>query len=153
MVGWHHWLDGQEFEQAPGDGKGQGMWCAAVHGVAKDWTQLGDWETTNGTISPMSLSRFHFSKYENHIQYKIKILQKTLWNTDTDTHTHTHTHTHTQTYWFNGRFMNEKIKKPIYHRHAINAIKTSRILLRFPISLQLCSSSMISSLATEWDKK
>ena len=24
MVGWHHWLNGQEFEQAPGDGKGQG---------------------------------------------------------------------------------------------------------------------------------
>ena len=24
MVGWHHWLDGHEFEQAPGDGEGQG---------------------------------------------------------------------------------------------------------------------------------
>ena len=24
MVGWHHWLNGQEFEQAPGDGDGQG---------------------------------------------------------------------------------------------------------------------------------
>ena len=24
MVGWHHWLDGQEFEQAPGVGDGQG---------------------------------------------------------------------------------------------------------------------------------
>ena len=24
MVGWHHWLDGHEFEQTPGDGKGQG---------------------------------------------------------------------------------------------------------------------------------
>ena len=24
MVGWHHGLDGQEFEQAPGVGKGQG---------------------------------------------------------------------------------------------------------------------------------
>ena len=24
MVGWHHWLDGQEFEQAPGIGDGQG---------------------------------------------------------------------------------------------------------------------------------
>ena len=23
MVGWHHWLDGLEFEQAPGDSKGQ----------------------------------------------------------------------------------------------------------------------------------
>ena len=24
MAGWHHWLDGHEFEQAPGDGEGQG---------------------------------------------------------------------------------------------------------------------------------
>ena len=24
LVGWHHWLNGQEFEQAPGDGEGQG---------------------------------------------------------------------------------------------------------------------------------
>ena len=25
MVGWHHRLDGHELEQAPGDGKGQGI--------------------------------------------------------------------------------------------------------------------------------
>ena len=24
MVGWHHWLNGRKFEQAPGDGEGQG---------------------------------------------------------------------------------------------------------------------------------
>ena len=24
MVGWHHQLNGQEFEQTPGDGEGQG---------------------------------------------------------------------------------------------------------------------------------
>ena len=24
LVGWHHWLDGDEFEKAPGDGDGQG---------------------------------------------------------------------------------------------------------------------------------
>ena len=24
MAGWHHWLNGHEFEQAPGDGDGQG---------------------------------------------------------------------------------------------------------------------------------
>ena len=24
MVGWHHWFNGREFEQAPGDGEGQG---------------------------------------------------------------------------------------------------------------------------------
>ena len=40
MVGWHHRLDGYEFEQAPGVGDGQKAWCAAVHGVAKSRTQL-----------------------------------------------------------------------------------------------------------------
>jgi len=40
MVGWHHRLNGLEFEQAPGDGEGQNgvAWHAVVHGVAKSWT-------------------------------------------------------------------------------------------------------------------
>ena len=42
MVGWHHQLNGHEFEQAPGVGDGQGIWHAAVHGVAKSWTQLSN---------------------------------------------------------------------------------------------------------------
>ena len=42
MVGWHHWLDGHEFEQTLGIGDGE-AWCAAVHGVAKSWTWLSDW--------------------------------------------------------------------------------------------------------------
>ena len=31
MVGWHHRLDGHDFEQAPGVGDGQGSlaWCSA----------------------------------------------------------------------------------------------------------------------------
>ena len=32
MVGWHHRLNGQESEQAPGDSEGRGAWRAAVHG-------------------------------------------------------------------------------------------------------------------------
>ena len=35
MVGWHHRLDGHEFEQALGAGDGQGSLAAAVHGVAQ----------------------------------------------------------------------------------------------------------------------
>ena len=35
MVGWHHRLSKHEFQQAPGDGEGQGGLCAAVHGVTK----------------------------------------------------------------------------------------------------------------------
>ena len=43
MVGWHHWLNGHEFKQAPGVGDGQDALCTAVHGVAKSWTQLSNW--------------------------------------------------------------------------------------------------------------
>ena len=35
MAGWHHRLNGREFEQAPGVGDGQEAWRAAVHGVAE----------------------------------------------------------------------------------------------------------------------
>ena len=36
MVGWHHRLDGQEFEQAPGDGEGQGgLLCCSPWGCNK----------------------------------------------------------------------------------------------------------------------
>ena len=38
-VGWHHRLNGPEFEQTPGDSE---AWHAAVHGVAKSRTQLSD---------------------------------------------------------------------------------------------------------------
>ena len=35
MLGWHHQLDGHEFEQTAGVGE---AWRAAVHGVAKSRT-------------------------------------------------------------------------------------------------------------------
>ena len=35
MVGWHHQLDGHEFEPAPGDGYRE-AWRAAVHGGLKE---------------------------------------------------------------------------------------------------------------------
>ena len=44
MAGWHHQLKGDEFEQTPGDSERE-VWCAAVHGVTKSWTQLSDWTT------------------------------------------------------------------------------------------------------------
>ena len=42
MIGWHHWLNGHEFEQAPGDGEGQGRWHAAVHGVPTGQKRLSN---------------------------------------------------------------------------------------------------------------
>ena len=39
MVGWHHQLNGHEFEQVPGVGdKDREAWQSAVHGVTKSQT-------------------------------------------------------------------------------------------------------------------
>ena len=47
MVGWHHRLDGHEFEQAldVGEANSREAWHAAVHAVAKSRTQLSDRRT------------------------------------------------------------------------------------------------------------
>ena len=36
MVGWHHQLDGPEFEQAPGDSEGQGSLACCSPGGRKE---------------------------------------------------------------------------------------------------------------------
>jgi len=41
-VGWHHRLNGHEFEETPGDSEDREAWGAAVHGVSKDWTRPSD---------------------------------------------------------------------------------------------------------------
>ena len=42
MVGWHHQLNGHEFEQVPGDAEGEEAWRAAVLKVSNSQTQLSD---------------------------------------------------------------------------------------------------------------
>ena len=42
MVGWYHWLNGHEFEQASGVGDGQGSLAFSVHGITKNWAWLSD---------------------------------------------------------------------------------------------------------------
>ena len=40
MIGWHHQLNGHEFEQAPGDGEGQGsLVCRPWGGKESDTTE------------------------------------------------------------------------------------------------------------------
>ena len=46
MVGWHHWLNGHEFEQLWEMVKDRETWCAAVPGVTKQLAWLSDWATT-----------------------------------------------------------------------------------------------------------
>ena len=46
MVGWHHRLNGHEFEKTPEMVKDREGWCAAVHRVTKNQTGLSDWTIT-----------------------------------------------------------------------------------------------------------
>jgi len=45
MVGWHHWLNGHEFEQLREMVKDREAWHDAVHAVAKSQMWLRDWTT------------------------------------------------------------------------------------------------------------
>ena len=47
MVGWHHWFDGHEFEQAPGVGDEQGRlacWSIGSQRVRHDWAPELNWK-------------------------------------------------------------------------------------------------------------
>ena len=47
MVGWHHWLNGREFEQAPGVGDGQGSLVCCRPWEQLSWTELRETECTH----------------------------------------------------------------------------------------------------------
>ena len=47
MAGWHHQLNRHKSEQTRGIVKDGGAWCAAVHEVTRNRTQLRDWTTTD----------------------------------------------------------------------------------------------------------
>ena len=58
MVGWHHWLDGHEFEQALGDGEGQGsLACCSLWGCKESY-MTDDW-----TITSIDYKYKHFWKF------------------------------------------------------------------------------------------
>ena len=57
MVGWHHRLHGHEFEQAPGDGEGQGsLTCCSPWGSQR----VGHNLATEQQNAPFKLIRFHY---------------------------------------------------------------------------------------------
>ena len=54
MVGWHHWLNGHEFEQSLGGGDGQGsLACCSPWGhKASDTTEQQNWTEMNFLLHP-----------------------------------------------------------------------------------------------------
>ena len=66
MVGWHHRLEGHEFEQAPGDGNGQGSL-----GYCSPWghTELDTTEWLNWKLISRRQWQYKYSKGQN-LDYK-----------------------------------------------------------------------------------
>ena len=69
MFGWHHWLNGHEFEQAPGDGDRQGsLACCSPWGHKEsniteqwlNWTWLGLEGHTPHAIKSLPKEQIHF---------------------------------------------------------------------------------------------
>jgi len=80
LVGWHHWLNTHEFEQASGDGVDREAWCAAVHAVTKSLTQLSNWtelkpwkQHQSGTMvgSYLYYNQHHHFQVSKHTQRSV----------------------------------------------------------------------------------
>ena len=65
MAGWHHQLNGHEFEQALGVGDGQGGLGAAVHWVTKSRTRVSDW--TEATLQDVRGPTCHQQALEGEL--------------------------------------------------------------------------------------
>ena len=59
MVGWHHWLNGHEFDQAPGDGEGQGSLACCSPWFCKELDTTE--RQSNNKVSFMLHHEFMFS--------------------------------------------------------------------------------------------
>ena len=66
MVGWHHWLDGHEFEKALGVGDGQGgLVCCSPWGGSQAW--LRDWTETSLPVAGTASQTNHSTSYRDGI--------------------------------------------------------------------------------------
>ena len=70
MVRWHHWLDGHEFEQAPGVGNGQGsLACCSPWGLR----ELDTTEWLNGTVLKTSETLCWHIRFKDYIKCLVQI--------------------------------------------------------------------------------
>ena len=70
VAGWHHWLDGCEFEWTPGDGDGQGglACCDSWDRKESDTTERLNWTDIYNMLSTQNVYNV-FSRKSNNIKH------------------------------------------------------------------------------------
>ena len=72
MVGWHHWLNGYEFEQAPELVMDMEAWRAIVHGRGRkelDMTEQLNWLKPKIKSFFKKQTQLEFSNFTNNVKY------------------------------------------------------------------------------------
>ena len=60
MLGWYHWLDGHEFEQAPGVGDGQGGLACCSPWVSRKESDTTEWLNETDSLEPLKKKNVFF---------------------------------------------------------------------------------------------
>ena len=58
-VGWHHWCNGHELGQTPGDGEGQGGLACCSHGVHSRMYPMGSWRVRHNLATEQQQGIWH----------------------------------------------------------------------------------------------
>ena len=70
MVGWHHWLNGHEFEKPHEIVKDRWAWRAIVHEVTESGTRLSDWTTMIDSLALFTSYNLHIVKMHFLTKYR-----------------------------------------------------------------------------------
>ena len=80
MVGWHHWLNEHEFEQAPGDGEGQGSLACCSPWGHKELDTTKQQQMLIAMLVPQRQILYDstYMKYQEQIQIHREVIARDL---------------------------------------------------------------------------